>query len=524
MAIEGVNLIGGEARQGKGPEFSGVAAASGETLAPVYREACPGDVAEAARHAGEASPVFAALSPEARASFLETVADRLEAARAEIVPRAMAESALPEARLNGELGRTIGQFRLFAEELRNGECFSIRIDPALPDRAPLPRPDMRLRKIPLGPVAVFGASNFPLAFSVAGGDTASALAAGCPVIAKAHPAHPGTSELAGKAINEAVRVHDLPAGTFALVHGGVEIGTSLVSAPEIKAVGFTGSQAGGLALAEVAAARPDPIPVYAEMSSINPVVILPAALSARGGEIGEGLAASTTLGAGQFCTNPGLVFVIDEAEADYLAFRDAVAAAIGGNEGAAMLTAGIASAYQDGVAALAGHPDVKELARGAAVNPCQPAALMETTAAAFRNDIALHREVFGAVSLIVRCSGLADVFTALAAMEGQLTATLQMEDTDMEAARDLLPLLERKAGRILVNGFPTGVEVCHAMVHGGPYPATTDARTTSVGTLAIDRFLRPVCYQNFPEGLLPEMLRDANPDALPRRVDGKREG
>ncbi|SDL82106.1 NADP-dependent aldehyde dehydrogenase, partial [Modicisalibacter muralis] len=392
------------------------------------------------------------------------------------------------------------------------------------ERQPLPRADLRQRHIALGPVAVFGASNFPLAFSVAGGDTASALAAGCPVIVKAHPAHPGTSELVGRAIQSAVAACHLPEGVFSLLFGsGNALGGALVADPRIKAVGFTGSRSGGLALLRIAQQRREPIPVYAEMSSINPVFALPQALRARGEAMAQAFVASLNLGAGQFCTNPGLVIAEQGPALD--AFVQAAGEALKASAAQTMLTPGIHDAYEQGVARLAGNSQVRDVARGQVgetVHPCQ-AGLFVTAAEDFLEDSVLQEEVFGATSLVIECRNAEEMKQVAERLEGQLTATLQMDDADTEAARTLLPTLERKAGRILVNGWPTGVEVGHAMVHGGPYPATSDSRTTSVGSAAIQRFLRPVCYQDLPAGLLPEALRETNPLGLTRLVDGKRE-
>jgi NADP-dependent aldehyde dehydrogenase len=404
----------------------------------------------------------------------------------------------------------VGQLRLFAEVVREGSWLDLRIDTALPERKPLPPPDLRLRNVALGPVAVFGASNFPLAFSVAGGDTASALAAGCPVVVKAHPAHPGTSEIAGRAIQAAVQDCDLPEGVFSMLYGaGNAMGAALVCDPRIKAVGFTGSRAGGLALVRIAQQRPEPIPVYAEMSSVNPVLVFPAAIAARGTAIAKGFVASLTMGAGQFCTNPGIVLGAEGHALDM--FEAEVARLLSASPASTMLTAGICKAYAQGVSRLAAHPRVQGVARGLAVEGGHggQAAFFSTRAADFIADRALHEEVFGASSLLVRCTGVKAMREVLESMEGQLTITLQMDAEDEPMARELLPLVERKAGRLLVNGFPTGVEVAHAMVHGGPFPATSDSRSTSVGSLAIRRFLRPVCYQDFPPTLLPEALRGA---------------
>ncbi|CAN0563075.1 unnamed protein product, partial [Ectocarpus sp. 12 AP-2014] len=461
-------------------------------------------------------------SLDERAAFIETIANEIEALGDVLIERAMAESGLPRARLEGERGRTCGQLRLFANVVRAGEWLDVRIDPSLPDRQPLPRADLRQRHIGVGPVTVFGASNFPLAFSVAGGDTASALAAGCPVIVKAHSSHPGTSELVGRAVQAAVATSKLPEGVFSLLFGsGREVGQALVANPHIQAVGFTGSRAGGMALMATAQSRAQPIPVYAEMSSINPVFLLPEALNSRANALGEGFIASLNMGAGQFCTNPGLVLAIKGKGLNE--FVEAASAAVDKSAAQTMLTPGIHEAYEGGVSQLSGN--ARELARGMSAEDgyqCQTA-LFITTATDFLSSGALQEEVFGAASLIVECSDENEMQAVAKHLEGQLTATVQMDNDDIALARSLLPTLERKVGRILVNGWPTGVEVGHAMVHGGPFPATSDTRTTSVGSAAIQRFLRPVCYQDLPAGLLPEALKDSNPWKLARLVDGQRE-
>jgi NADP-dependent aldehyde dehydrogenase len=415
--------------------------------------------------------------------------------------------------------------RLFARVVRSGNALDARIDPALPERKPLPRADLRLRRIALGPVAVFGASNFPLAFSVAGGDTASALAAGCPVVVKGHPAHPGTSALVGGAVQAAVARCGLPEGVFSLLFADNERAGTLVSDPRIQAVGFTGSRAGGVALMRIAQSRPQPIPVYGELSAINPVFLLPAALDARADALGAQFADSLTLGAGQFCTNPGLLLAIDGPGLDR--FIASAAAALAQRAAQTMLTPGIAEAYQRGVARLAGERNVECVARG--LPSGEPnrgqAGVYTTDADSFLAQPALHDEIFGATALVVRCRDAEQLAVVARTLEGQLTTTLQLnadDAGDVTLARTLLPTLERKAGRILVNGWPTGVEVTHAMVHGGPWPATTDGRSTSVGTAAIERFLRPVCYQDMPDSLLPQALRDANPWGVARLIDGNR--
>lgn len=501
--------------------FRAVDPATGAALDPPFADAGPAEVDDAVRLAVEAFPRYRETTPAARAAFLEAVAARIEALGDGLIDRAAAESALPRPRLVGERARTTGQLRLFAEMVRRGAWIDARIDPAMPDRKPLPRADLRSRHVAVGPVAVFGASNFPLAFSVAGGDTASAFAAGCPVVVKGHPAHPGTSELVGRAIRAAVADCDLPEGVFSLLSGTTNaLGGALVGHPGVMAVGFTGSRAGGLALARIAAARPTPIPVYAEMSSVNPVFLLPAALEARAEALGAAFVASLTLGAGQFCTNPGLV--IGQAGPALDRFIDAARAAVEATPAVTMLTPGIHAAYVQGVAGLEANAATGVLARGASAsgaNTCS-AALFTVESAAFLADPALAHEVFGASSVVIRCADAADMLAVARGLEGQLTATLHLDDGDHDLARALLPVLEDRAGRILANGWPTGVEVCHAMVHGGPFPATTDPRSTSVGSLAIRRFLRPVCYQDLPDALLPAALKAANPLRLPRLIDG----
>ncbi len=519
MPLTGEFFIGAE-RVSSRNTFNAVDPSSGEILKPAFACASEADVGRACALAAESFDAYRETTLAGRAAFLERIADEIMDIGDALVERGAAETGLPRARIEGERGRTVGQLRLFAEVVRQGDWTGARIDSAMPDRTPLPRADLRQRKIPLGPVAVFGASNFPLAFSVAGGDTASALAAGCPVIVKGHSAHPGTGELVAGAIAAAVKACGMPEGVFSLLNGKRDVGTALVADPRIKAVGFTGSRAGGLALAQIAAQRPEPIPVYAEMSSINPVVILPAAMEARSRNIAEGFVASLTMGAGQFCTNPGLVLAIEGASLD--AFLKSAAAALSDAAAQVMLTEGICSAYNAGAGKLAAHPKVTTVGEGreaSGVNQGR-AALFTVSAEDYLADAALNEEVFGAASLVVRCANEKELSAVVEALEGQLTATLHMEDEDEREAKRLLPVLERKAGRILVNGWPTGVEVCHAMVHGGPFPATSDSRSTSVGTLAIDRFLRPVCYQNMPDSLLPPVLKRDNPNQLRRLVDG----
>lgn len=521
-SLKGQSLIGQRWVSGTRKEIRAINPATGETLDPPYKGCCEADVEKASELANVAFDSYRETPLEKRAAFLDTIANEIEALGDVLIERAMAESGLPRARLEGERGRTCSQLRLFANVVRSGEWLDVRIDPPLPDRQPLPRADLRQRHIAVGPVTVFGASNFPLAFSVAGGDTASALAAGCPVIVKAHSSHPGTSELVGQAVQAAVAKCQLPEGVFSLLFGsGREVGQALVANPNIQAVGFTGSRAGGMALMATAQARSQPIPVYAEMSSINPVFILPAALNARAKALGEGFIASLNMGAGQFCTNPGLVLAVKGEGLNE--FVEAAGATVSKSAAQTMLTPGIHQAYEDGISQLS--ESAREIARGTSAEEgyqCQTA-LFITTAADFMSSVTLQEEVFGSASLIIECNDQNEMHDVAKHLEGQLTATLHMDDEDLDLARSLLPTLERKVGRILVNGWPTGVEVGHAMVHGGPFPATSDTRTTSVGSAAIHRFLRPVCYQDLPMALLPEALKDSNPLKITRLVDGRRE-
>ena len=518
--LTGQMLIAGEPVRGSGKPIRAFDPAAGHELDPAYSYGDASDVDAACAAAAAAFADYRSTTAEQRAQFIEAIATNIETVKDAIVERAVAESGLPKARLTGEVGRTTGQLRLFAGVLREGSWNGAHIDPALPDRTPLPRPDIRQRSVPLGPVAVFGASNFPLAFSVAGGDTASALAAGCPVVVKAHDAHPGTSELVGRAITDAVAAAGLPAGTFSLLYGyGPELGVALVTDPRIKAVGFTGSRSGGMALVAAAAARPEPIPVYAEMSSINPVFLLDGALDSRGADLGRAFVGSLTLGSGQFCTNPGLVIAVDGTGLD--AFIGAAREAIAQSSATPMLTPGIADAFAKGVTKLTGEADLIVRGETSESETTCRAALFATDAKSFLKSEILQAEVFGSSSLVVRCADAAEMRAVAENIEGQLTATVHADESDLEEARQLLALLELKAGRILFDGWPTGVEVCHAMVHGGPSPATSDSRTTSVGAHAIDRYLRPVCYQDVPKSLLPSAIADGNPDNLWRRIDGR---
>ncbi len=433
----------------------------------------------------------------------------------------MLETGLPEARLRGETARTTGQLKMFADLIEEGSWVDARIERPQPERAPLPKPDLRSKKRPLGPVTVFCASNFPLAFSVAGGDTASALAAGCPVLVKAHHSHPGLAELVGNCVVQAAQQTGMPEGVFSLLFGsGRSVGVALVEAPAVQAVGFTGSRAGGTALMKAAAARKQPIPVYAEMSAVNPVVLLPEALAERGEAIAEGLFGSLTLGVGQFCTNPGLVFLQDSGGS---AFHNKLIQLVNGAGEGVMLNPGIAAAYRDSTAAIAGQPGVEAVATAAAAGGanCGVPALFSVPVETFRKNPELQAEMFGPATLLVH-GDLQEIEKAIAELEGQLVGTIHGTASELEANSSLVRTLERRCGRLVYNGFPTGVEVCHAMVHGGPYPATSDGRSTSVGTQAIDRFCRLVAWQGFPDAALPEELRSANPLQIWRMIDGER--
>ena len=471
-----------------------------------FSQGTPDLVARACVAAEEAFWDYGYSSRADRAAFLNAIADEIEARAEAITAIGCQETGLPEARLQGERGRTTGQLRLFAEHILKGDYLDRRHDAALPDRQPLPRPDLKMVQRPIGPVAVFGASNFPLAFSTAGGDTAAALAAGCPVVVKGHGAHPGTGEIVAEAIHAAIAKCAMPKGVFSLIQGGNrEVGAALVQHPLIRAVGFTGSLGGGRALFDLCAQRPEPIPFFGELGSVNPMFVLPAALAARGPEIGQGWAGSLTMGAGQFCTNPGIAVVERGAAGD--AFVAAATEALKAVGPQTMLTDGIATAYQNGKARFDGRNAVKPVLTNSDSGREASPNLYETDAEAYLQDHALGEEVFGPLGLVVRVSGPEEMEALARGFEGQLTATLHMDEADSALARRLMPILERKAGRVLANGFPTGVEVCDAMVHGGPYPASTNFGATSVGTLSIRRFLRPVCYQNMPDALLPGDLR-----------------
>jgi 2,5-dioxopentanoate dehydrogenase len=520
LELEGRSLVGQESGAEGGVKFSAVNPATSRPLDPVYCSASTLEIESAVRLASQAFPAFSRTTAIERAEFLRAIARGIDDIVEQLVRRTPQETALPETRVRGEAARTSAQLRLFASWIEEGSWVGARIDRADPHRQPLPKPEVRSLWRPLGPVAVFGASNFPLAFSVAGGDTASAFAAGNPVVAKAHPAHPGTAELVGKQIQRAVRELNMPAGTFSLLFdAGIEVGTALVRHPLIRAVGFTGSWRAGRALMDLAAARPEPIPVYAEMGSTNPVFILPAALRQRAAEIASGLHASMTMAAGQFCTKPGLIFLPAGHEAHVLI--EELSRRVAATAAAPLLTPQIYAGYEKQVSERIQQGDAHTLAQGESGPQGRArASLFETDARAFRRNPHLAEEVFGPSVLAIHCGQRGELLEAATRLGGHLTATVHGTDEDLRGYRDLIEILETKAGRLIFNGYPTGVEVCHAMVHGGPYPATSDGRSTSVGTQAIYRFARLVCYQAFPDAALPPELQNANPLGIWRLVNG----
>lgn len=520
--LSGVSLIGEYRGAPVGEVFRAYNPITGKPLEPAFYTAAAEEVEQAVEAAEAAVPALARLGGRGRGALLRAIADSLADVGASLVDRAHLETGLPLARLQGELARTTGQLRLFAEVVEEGSWVDARIDEALPERKPLPRADIRSILRPLGPVVVFGASNFPLAFSVAGGDTASALAAGNPVIIKAHPAHPGTSEIAGLAIQQAVHAQGLPSGTFSLLFdAGIPIGQTLVQHPLVKATAFTGSSAGGQALMRLAASRPEPIPCFTEMGSTNPLFILPGALRARSAALAQGLQASLTLGSGQFCTKPGLVFVPAHDNGEFL---DTLSKGVDGLGPQGMLTSGIADRYTAGIERRL-HEDAGALFAGKKSRDVSEAATGNAMVFSMQLDEFLSKpefeeEIFGPSTLLIYYGQTEDLIAAARRLHGHLTATLHGTEEDLRNATELIAVLERKVGRILFDGYPTGVEVCHAMVHGGPFPATSDSRFTSVGTRAMLRFARPVCYQDFSDAVLPPELQRANPLGILRMVNG----
>jgi alpha-ketoglutaric semialdehyde dehydrogenase len=525
MQLDGGSILGAETTQSGAVTFRAHDPASGRALDPVFHEATDAEAAKAVELAADAFPAYRKKSPDAIAHFLETIADGLERLGPELIARASSETALPEARLISERGRTMGQLRMFAALVREGSWVDAHIDRADPARTPLPKPDLRKMLVPLGPVVVFGASNFPLAYSVCGGDTASALAAGNPVVVKGHPAHPGTSELTARVVQQAARTCDMPAGVFSMLQGArPELSIALVRHPSAKAVGFTGSLQGGRALFDAAASRPSPIPVFAEMGSLNPIFVLPGALKAHAAEIAESISKSVTTGVGQFCTKPGQIAGLRSPEFD--AFIKRLGALVSCTPPGTMLHAGIAERYRAGFSERSGSRGVHLAAEAppaphGATETQVPSAVFVTGAQSFLDDSKLREELFGPATLATVCDSREDLESVARKLAGQLTVTIHANEDDVREYASLFDILREKAGRLIFGGVPTGVEVVPAMQHGGPYPATTDSRFTSVGTAAILRFVRPVCYQNFPHEWLPAELKNENPRGILRLVDGE---
>ena len=522
MNLTGKNLIGKEPSSSGSNTFQAFNPASQTKLEVSFSEATIQEVSQAVEKAEKAFQVYRQKSPAEIASFLEAIADEILNLGDALIERCSAETALPAARLTGERARTMNQLKLFASVVREGSWIDARIDTALPDREPLPKPDIRQMQIAMGPVGIFGASNFPLAFSVAGGDTASALAAGCTIVVKAHPLHPGTSEMVGQAVLTAAEKTGMPDGVFSLLQGTTnDVGMAIVEHPKITAIGFTGSFKGGKALFDAANLRSVPIPVYSEMGSINPVFVLPGAMKNGKDKIAQGLVNSVNLGVGQFCTNPGLV--ITQKSTDNDEFLQKVGELAGQSAAGVMLSDQIKQGYAAGVQKFQGISGVKVLAQGQSDDSGNKGrtVVFSADSETFLSNSELTEEVFGPATLNVTASHKEEMIKLAESLDGHLTATIQGTEADLMEYADLIKVLERKVGRIIFNGFPTGVEVCHSMVHGGPYPATTAPQTTSVGTLAIKRFSRPVCYQDFPQAALPEQLKDGNPLSIWRMKNGE---
>lgn len=518
LELTGGQIIGRSVSQEGSEYFRAKTASSNKELEPPYFYATSDEINLAVEKAHAACPALRQIHPNQRADFLDAIANEIEALGSALIDRCSLETALPEARLIGERGRTCGQLRMFANLVRGGSWVDARIDTAIPDREPVPKPDVRRVLRPIGPVVVFGASNFPLAFSTAGGDTASAFAAGNPVIVKGHQAHPGTTELVGWAIQKAVEKTNMPEGTFSLIQGGIEQGKALVTHPLVSAVAFTGSLRGGRAIYDLASTRSVPIPVFAEMGSINPLFLLDGALKAKGSALAKSLASSITVGTGQFCTNPGLIIGIGGEP--FTTFQESLIENLQSHEPARMLTSDILSAYKSGLGRLENSAEI--IARQEPNGKDQAGfALFACDAKEFIQNPELQEENFGPSSLIVTCQDQAEMKLVIDALQGQLTATIHAADEDAQLAQELASHVEPKVGRVLFNGYPTGVEVCPSMHHGGPYPATSDSRFTSVGTAAIARFARPVCYQDAPESVLPLELQNSNPLKITRLVNGE---
>ncbi|MFI5811962.1 aldehyde dehydrogenase (NADP(+)) [Streptomyces sp. NPDC051643] len=520
MTLTGHLLIGSSNVPASAGTMKALDPATGEYIGPEFAFGGPAEVDRAARLADDAFDSYNRTGPKERAAFLDLIADRLDGINQELAERAALETGLPVAQLQGEAAKAASQFRQFADVVRAGRFRDAAIDPAQPERQPRPRMDHRLQKIAIGPVAIFGASNFPISYSVAGGDTASALAAGAPVVLKAHNAHPGASELQARAIRGAAIDSGLHEGVFSMVRGaGNEIGEALVDHPLIKAVTFTGSERGGMALYRRAQLRPDPIPVFAEMTSVNPTFVLPAALAARGAETGDGFAERMLVNVGQACLKPAVLLAVDGP--GYAGMREAAAARVNAMDARTMLTPGIHDAYDQGARRLR-ESGADTLTEGP--EPQGPwegrSRLLEVDGERFLADPGLAEEVFGPAALLVRLTDMAQLLEVARTFRGQLSATMHLEEADHGDAALLLPILERRTGRIVVNAFAHPQEVGDATIHGGPFPATTDSRFTSVGMTSIDRFLRPVTYQGFPDALLPDTLAADNLLGLPRLVDG----
>ena len=519
--LTGHNWIAGAPSRTGDRTFTSINPRTREAGEITFADATPAEIDRAVTAAAQAFEALRHASAHSLADFLERIADEIEALGDELLHMADWETALGIPRLTGERGRTTGQLRKFGALLREGSYVGAIIDTAQPDRQPAPRPHIRRMLFPIGPVGVFSASNFPFAFAVAGGDTASAFAAGCPVIVKGHPGHPATSELFARAIGRAVEASGFPPGTFSLLQGAsINVGQALVQHPLLEAVGFTGSLRGGRALFDTAARRPRPIPVFAEMGSINPVFLLPGAVRAGGDALAEGIVASVTLGAGQFCTNPGLILVQDEPDTAVLI--DGITTRMSARAPGVLLNEAIQRGLAQTVAGTLARPDVVQLTGGAIV-ACAPYCfdntVLQTTAAAFIQDDALQTEHFGPVTLIVVCASADEMQAAARRLHGSLSASIHAGTDEGDAANALADILREKTGRLIWNGFPTGVEVVASMQHGGPYPATTAPATTSVGVTAIARFMRPVAFQNAPPSALPGALQDANPLGIWRTVN-----
>ncbi|MFY0594121.1 aldehyde dehydrogenase (NADP(+)) [Roseivirga sp.] len=517
--ITGKNYIGNDASSNGNEVLKAYNPADGSTFTEDFFAATPEEINAAVEKAQEAFGTYKAISYEKRAQFLETIAEEIMSLGDTLLERASGESGLPLGRFQGERGRTCNQLKMFAGVLRDGSWLDVNIDTAILDRQPIPKVDLRKIQIPLGPVAVFGASNFPLAFSTAGGDTASALAAGNPVIVKGHEAHLGTNDLVSQAVLRAVEKCGMPDGTFSMVNGGISAGQQLVKHPKVKAVGFTGSLRGGRAIFDLANQRPEPIPVYAEMGSTNPSFLMPDKLSSDPEGLGNTFANSVALGVGQFCTSPGLLIGVKSTALDQ--FIETLSKNLAAKEAVTMLNEKISTSYYAHRGTIIEQTGVEIIGEDAnpGSNKGKPLTA-KVSAAAFLENPKLHEEIFGPFTMVVACEDTSEMLAVANAMHGQLTGTMVATENDMEKHSEVADALSVKVGRILFNGVPTGVEVCHSMQHGGPYPASTDQRTTSVGTAAISRFARPISYQNWPDHLLPDALKNNNPLNIWRTING----